>query len=53
MYLATITAEQFSAPSYEVTCQVRLRWTYGDQMPDVIEFWWQGGSSANWDLILP
>ena len=53
MYLATITAEQVSAPSYERNCQVRLRWTYGNQMPDVIEFWWQGGSSANWDLILP
>ncbi len=53
MYLTGITAEQVSAPSYESTCQARVRWGYGDQMPDVIEFWWQGGSSSNWDLILP
>lgn len=53
MYLTGITADQVSDPSHELSCQVRVRWSYGDQMPDVIEFWWQGGSSANWDLILP
>ena len=30
-----------------------MRWGYGNQMPDVIEFWWQGGSSINWDPIPP
>jgi hypothetical protein len=43
MYLTQITAEQVSDPLYELFCQVRVRWAYGDQMPDVIEFWWQGG----------
>ena len=47
MYLTGITAQQDSPPSYDLTCQVRVRWAYGDQMPDVIEFWWQGGSSSN------
>src|SRR5688572_2111699 len=53
MYLTEITAEQVSAPSYEPHCQVRVRWAYGYQTPDVIEFWWQAGSNANWELILP
>jgi hypothetical protein len=53
MYLTQITAEQVTDPSYELFCQVRVRWAYGDQMPDVIEFWWQGGSSANWEPIPP
>lgn len=53
MYLSGITAEQVSAPSYELVCQVRVRWAYGDQMPDVIEFWWQGGSSPTWEVMLP
>ena len=52
MYLTGITAEQISAPSYDTTCQARVRWGYGDQTSDFIEFWWQGGSNSNWDLVL-
>lgn len=35
-------AEQVSPPSYDLVCQVQARWSYGDQDPDVMEFWWKG-----------
>ena len=53
MYLTGISAEQASDPSYDISCEVRVHWTYGDQTPDVIEIWWQGGSSADWDWVPP
>jgi hypothetical protein len=43
MYLTAFEAEQSSPPSYELNCQVELRWRY-DQEPQVMEFWWRGGS---------
>lgn len=53
MYIFAMKAQQTSPPAHGPSCQVRVRWKYGDQMPEAIEFWWQGGSSSNWDPVLP
>jgi hypothetical protein len=53
MYLFGLQAEQVSPPSYDLVCTARVRWSYGDQSSDVIEFWWKGGSSNQWWRIDP
>jgi hypothetical protein len=54
MYLVDLEApEQISDPSPNLTCQVRLKGRYGNQRPNVMEFWWKGGSDSNWTLVLP
>jgi hypothetical protein len=54
MYLVDLDPpEQISPPSPNVMCQVRLRWHYGNQRPQVMNFFWKGGSDSNWSEILP
>jgi hypothetical protein len=53
MYLTGLTAEQVSPPSYEHHCQAKVRWSYGNQEADVIQFWWKGGSDSDWSPLGP
>jgi hypothetical protein len=51
MYLTELRAKQVSSPSYDVLCRVELRWNYGNQDTEVMEFWWKGGSDDHWTWI--
>lgn len=49
--LVPFTIEQVSPPSHEQMCRVKVTWIYGNQRPDLIEFWWQGASNSDWEPL--
>ena len=49
MYLTDLSAEQLDVPDGpQGWCKVRVIWAYGNQLPDVLQLYYQPGGGSNW-----